>query len=89
MPLAFDAPEQRAAVVLAQLVVELALGGFQVAVDRLFGLCGQVLGDLLLGAPQDERPQGSRQQRPRLLTGIAEAEAGRCHCRRRCQACSG
>src|SRR3954471_18965194 len=30
-------PEQRVPVVLAQLVVELALGGLQVAVDRLFG----------------------------------------------------
>src|SRR4051812_34443690 len=75
-PVARDAPEQRVPVVLAQLVVELALGGFQVAVDRLFGLLGQVFRNLLLSAPEEERPEGFRQERPGLLAGFAEAAVG-------------
>ena len=53
----FDRLEQRLAVVIAQFVVELALFRLQLAVERLLGFLGQVLGDLLLGAAQDEGPQ--------------------------------
>jgi hypothetical protein len=46
------------AVVGAQLVVERALLALELAVERLLGLRRQLGRDLLLGAPQDERPQG-------------------------------
>ena len=54
------------AVVVAQLVVEPALLGRQLAVDRLLGLRGQLGGDLLLGAAQDEGPQGAGEERAGL-----------------------
>ena len=53
--LGLDPLEQRIAVVLAQLVVELALRGLQLAVDGLLGLGRKVARHLLLGAAQDER----------------------------------
>ena len=58
-PVAPDLAEQRRAVVVAQLVVELALRGLELAVQRLLGLGGEVLRDLLLRAPQDEGPQAA------------------------------
>ena len=46
--------EQRRAVVVAQLVVQLALGRLELAVERLLGLGGEILRHLLLRAAQDE-----------------------------------
>ena len=54
--------QQRIAVVCPQLVVAAPLLGLHVAVEGLLGLLGQVLDDLLLGAAEDERPQGLGQQ---------------------------
>ena len=58
-PVAPDLAEQRRAVVVPQLVVQLSLGGLQLAVQRLLGLGGKVLRHLLLGAPQHEGPQAA------------------------------
>ena len=78
------------AVVVAQLVVELALGGLQVAVERLLGLLGQVLGDLLLGPAEDERPQGAWPAVPRVSSSaLPAADAGRLKTRGACRACRG
>ena len=55
----------------AQVVVLLALRAFQLAEDRLLGLLRQFARHLLLGAPQNERPQRLRQQLARLLARIA------------------
>ena len=68
--------QQRVAVVLAQFVVELALGGLQLAVDGLLGLGGKFRRHLLLGAAQDERPQRVGQQAAGFLVGIARRPAG-------------
>ncbi len=55
--LGFDrAAAETVAVVLPQLVVELALRRLQFAVDGLLGLGRQFPRDLVLGAPQDKRP---------------------------------
>ena len=54
--------QESIAVVDPQLVVAAPLLGFHVAVEGLLGLLGQVLDDLLLGAAEDERPQGLGQQ---------------------------
>ena len=62
-----DARSERLAVVVAQLVVELALRGLQVAVEGLLGLLGQVLDDLRLGAAEDERPQRLGERARRVL----------------------
>src|SRR3954465_13054605 len=46
---------------LAQLVIQFALAGLEVAVDRLLELLGQLLRDLSLGPPKQERPQRTGQ----------------------------
>ena len=56
-------PEQRRAIVIAQLVVQLALRRLEIAVERLLGPRRQLRRHLLLRPPQDERPQPARQQR--------------------------
>ena len=54
--------EQGLAVVCPELLVDLALGRLHVAVEGLLGLLGEVLDDLRLGAPEDERPERLGQQ---------------------------
>ena len=60
---------------LAQLVVLLLLRAFEFAVDGLLGLRRQLARHLLLGAAQDERTQGLRENAPRILAGIARQSA--------------
>src|SRR5215472_46028 len=55
---------------LSQLVIELALWRFELAVDGLLGARRQFAGDLILGAAQYERPQRLRQQLSRVLVRI-------------------
>lgn len=60
---------------LAQLVVELALGGLHLTVNRLLALGGKFLRHLLLGPAQNEWPQGLSQQAARVFRGIAPCAA--------------
>ena len=62
------------AVVGAELFVDLALGGLHVAVEGLLGLLGEVLDDLRLGPPEDERLERPGQQR--AVLGLEGAAAG-------------
>ena len=68
-PLLADALEQRAAVVAQELVVERALRPLELAEDRLLGLGRELGRDLVLGAPQDERPQAAREDRELGVVG--------------------
>ncbi len=55
-----DALHQRPAVVVAELLVELALASGELEEERLLVLLRQLPQHLLLGAAQDERPQRRR-----------------------------
>ena len=66
----FDPPEQRNAVVLAQLVIELSLLRFELAIHCLLGFGRQFTRHLLLGSAQDKRPQRVTQQAARFLSGL-------------------
>jgi len=57
-----NAAEQRVSIVLAQLVVELALLGFHLAINGLLAFRRQFARNLLLGAAQDEGLERARQQ---------------------------
>ena len=70
-PIRFDALEQRVAVVLPQIAVKLLLRRLHFAEYGLLGLEWKLAGHLLLGAPQDERPQRLRQKPARILVGSA------------------
>ena len=66
-----NALQQRVAVVLAQFVVKLALGGFHLAVDGLLGFGGKFRRYLRLGPAEDERAQRVGQQAAGFLIGVA------------------
>ena len=59
---AVDALEHAPAIRLEQLVVELALRALELDVQRLLDARRQLGRDLLLRAPQDDRPQRAREQ---------------------------
>ena len=57
---ALDVLEQLGAIIIAQLVVKLALAGFEITVKRLLGLGRQLFGHLPFGAAQNKRPERLR-----------------------------
>ena len=71
---AFDAAEQRRAVVVAQLVVQLALQALQLATQRQLGARRQLRRDLRLRAAQDERAQ-ARERASSIACGSRRAAA--------------
>ncbi len=72
----FDSLQQGIAIVLAQFVVELALGRLHLAVNGLLGFRGQLASDLFLGPAQDERPQRAGQKAAGFFVG-STSHAGR------------
>ena len=54
--------QQSVTVVIAELVVEAPLRRLQIAVNRLLDLLRQLGRNLLLGPPENERPQGAGEQ---------------------------
>ncbi len=63
--------EERRAVVGAELFVDGTLGRLHVAVEGLLGLLREVLHDLRLGPPEDERPQRAGEELALPLVGRA------------------
>src|SRR5437588_11327754 len=67
--------EQRVAVVLAQLVVELALDKIHFTMNGLLAFGWQFAGHLLFGSAQDERPQRLSQHSAGLFVWVAHGPA--------------
>ena len=63
--------QQARAVVIAQLVVELFVLGFEIAVNRLLGLFRQLGGDLAFRASENKRPQRFSKYDARVFVRIA------------------
>ena len=74
--LAVDCLQEFLAIVGAEVVVELALGGFQFAVEGLLVFGGEVGGDLLLGATEDEGAEGAGEHGACRFVGVAEGAVG-------------
>src|SRR5262249_12569599 len=70
---AVDGREQRAPIMVPQLVIDGTLWGLELTVERLLGAAGKLGGYLRLRAPEDERPERAGEQLARLGIGVAEA----------------
>ncbi len=74
--LAVDLLQQFLAIAGAEVVVELALRGFELAVEGLLVFGREIGGDLFLGAAEDEGAEGAGEHDAHGLIGVAEGAVG-------------